>query len=602
MNKPILWLLCADLTKPDLPLVVPCVAWMAEASGAAFECYFEAERDGKLFGRTGSTVLGGAHHQQWNYLHAVFDVRHILWGETALWNSSITVFGAPILAQTNSICELYQTLLAQGETMPQSVVVMPEGALQAEGSTVEFGPYCFPEVFYRQALAFAPSAFEEEETQAFLGRIGSPKIDALFLSDAEKTRIGAHEEIDAIQPGDDIGSISLRVANRWKHEAKGVVFGDPPAVLSQLASHCRARRVAVFAPKTELPSHKVETSQYTEATSRIVDETARLALEIGNKIIVGRQTGDGDILRWSRSGCCIQIIDPNRPAFPIVETVPHVWAAPDSDIFEDEASDETLLEYAREGRILTTLMWHSGEVAHNEAMLNLFELASWRDVKMGIGVHAQRYETAPQTWELLSIAKSKGGVRGLIEPVLHSGGLGVLAETFCPTEILRAHCQEALNRIQAIAGKGNTPRGYYAFLDSDLATLQTTGLEIYDAIADAGLEYAISSVSPGRNKIIAEREGFIALNQTPRVVHGASPFVRITTPEDLNTAQRLGPGWLVATLDAPVISFSPYIWREGTRFMRLLDALLNRRNSVNVLPHTVARYARILRDDGYLPQ
>ena len=601
MNKPILWLLCADISRPDLPLVLPSVAWMARESGAMFECYLEAERDGKLFGRTGSTVLGGAHHQAWNYLHAVFDVRHILWGETALWNSSIAAFQAPVLAQSDSLCELYQTLLAGCETKPQSVVVMPESAIEIEGSTVEFGPYCFPEVFYRQAVALPPSAFAREETQAFLGRIGSPARHALFLNDAEKASMGAHQEIDALREGDDIGSISLRIANRWKHKAKGVVFGDPPAVLSQMASHCRAARVAVFAPKTLLPSHQVETSQYTEATSRIADETARLALEIGNRIIVGRQTGDGDILRWSQSGCCIQIIDPNRPAFPIVEAVPHVWAAPDADIFENEVSDTKLREWAREGRILTTLMWHSGEIAHNEAMLNLFELASWRGLKMGIGVHAQRYETAPQTWELLSIARSKGGVRGLIEPVLHSGGLGVLGEMFCPPETLRAHCEEALNRIRALAGKGNTPRGYLAFLDTDLATLQTTKPEIYDAIADSGLEYAISSVSPGRNRIIAQQEGFIALNQTPRVVHSASPFVRITTSQDLNTAQRLAPGWLIGTLDAPVVSFSPYIWREGSQFMGLVDALLKRRDCINVLPHTVARYAHILRDEGYLP-
>ena len=56
---------------------------------------------------------------------------------------------------------------------------------------------------------------------------------------------------------------------------------------------------------------------------------------------------------------------------------------------------------------------------------------------------------------------------------------------------------------------------------------------------------------------------------------------------------------MIGTPDAPVIAFNPYIGRHGTRFMQLVDKVLN--SYVNVLPHTIARYARILHKEGFLP-
>ncbi len=114
-------------------------------------------------------------------------------------------------------------------------------------------------------------------------------------------------------------------------------------------------------------------------------------------------------------------------------------------LFDEEPDDATLEKYAEEGKVLGTLMWHSGEMAHNEAMINLFEVVQFSGIKMGMGVHAARYETAPQLWELINIPRSKGGVKGYIEPVLHSGGMGVLAEINCPPDELKKHCTEALS-------------------------------------------------------------------------------------------------------------------------------------------------------------
>lgn len=169
---------------------------------------------------------------------------------------------------------------------------------------------------------------------------------------------------------------------------------------------------------------RVKVVRYIEEKSEIAAVVAKLAQETGNLVIVGRQTGDGDLFEWSKQGVCMKIMDPNRPAFPQVAKVRHRWADRKGSVYDHEPEDEELLHYTKEGKILATLTWH------------------YR-CKMGIGVHASRYETCPQMWKLLNTTREKGGVRGLIEPLLHSGGMGVMAEVHCPHSVLEEHCRTA---------------------------------------------------------------------------------------------------------------------------------------------------------------
>jgi hypothetical protein len=299
----------------------------------------------------------------------------------------------------------------------------------------------------------------------------------------------------------------------------------------------------------------------------------------------------------------MQITEPNRPAFPVLAETPQPWS-PAPGYAEDEYSDDELRRLAADGAVLTTMLWHSGEIAHNESMLNLLDLVGATGLKMGVGVHAARYETAPQQWELLAVGTERGGVRGLVEPLLHSGGRGVLAEYDCPPAALTGHCAAALDRIRDIAGEAHTPRGYYAFCDTDLETLAPAPEEVYAAIEAAGLDYVVSSARPGRNRVLRRTANCLVLNQSARSVAHASPFVRVTTEEELREdVAPTRPGWVVATLDAPVIAFGPYIWRHGSRFMRVVDWFTSSGDAGerrNVLPSTVARYARILQDEGWV--
>lgn len=553
--KPLLWLLVAPRAHAEVTAVAPTLAWVAEDRGATLEVYLEDRRDGRLFARSGSTVLSGGHFQQFNYLCAAFDVRFILLGDCTLFLSSISVFHGEVLAQGDNAAELYAALGIDVRREPVEVPLLPP----AEGRP-DLRPYFYQEVYFRRGVGIAVGACPDEDYRSF----------------------------------------TVRMAERWVHRARGVAFGDPDIVLAMMATFCREKRVAVFGERRRLPPNEVVANAYAEECSTAAGDAARLAAATGNRLLVGRQTGDGDLFAWSSSGVAIQIADPNRPPFPVVAQLAHPWRNRDRTVFEQEPDDATLARWADEGKRVGSLLVHSGEMAHNEAMVNLVDLCITTGLKLGIGVHAARYETCPQLWEALSVPLERGGALGLVEPILHSGGMGVLAESVCPPEQLADHCRSALRRIADIAGPAWKPRGYLAFMDSDMPTFTRTTPDIYEAIAANGLEYTVSCALPGRNRILYATGEHIVLNQSSRSICVGSPYVRVCAADDLGEkSPGPSPGWWLGVIDAPVVAFSPYIWRAGSRFMEIVRALTSG-HWVNTTPRVVARYARLLRRRGLI--
>lgn len=599
-----LWLFIAQLDRTDLCHALATTAWAAERMGVTLECYLECERQGNLFAKTGSTIQGGHHFQQFNYLHALYDVQLLILGEQSVFASSAQLFGDEILIEANDLNAYYDKLFALCGA-PDAVLFAPafidaqqtdstdfsntmHNAPEINTRRLDIAPYLHPEIFFSQSAAYPPQMRGE-----ILPSLSDLPVRTLWCDTHD-----GEETIDGFQPQDSLGSLTLRLARRWQTEAKAVAFGDPDAIRAQLPKLIRERRVSVFAPVRSKPAREITLASYTECASSIAQETAQLALEIGNPVLVGRQTGDADLFAWGAHGVSMQIMDPNRPAFPVVSSIQHPWASLPGTLWDDEPDDATLLRWAKGGRVLSSLIFHSGEMAHNEAMVNLMELTSVTKLKFGLATHLARYETCPQFWEMMQVPIAHGGVRGLIEPVLHSGGLGVMGEKDCPHDQFLAHCTQALHGIEAIAGKNNCPRGHYFFCDTDLDTLTEQSPLLYQAVADAGMTYAISSARPGRNRLLDAP--IPVLTQTSRTQCQGSPFVRITSEEDIReSGYTKSPGWFIGVLDSPVISFMPYIWRKGSRFMALADKIQNG-GMTNVLPNTIARYASILQREGML--
>lgn len=588
--KKTLWLLIASADSRGIYALAPTLSWLAEEAGIAFEMYLESHRDGHLFAKHGSTVSGGRHFQQFNYLQAAFDVQIIILGESSLFMSSINLFKNTILAQSDTVCGIYEQL-ALPDNYPVCIVSdeNPENA-------VDSAPYMYPAILFSKAVGIPLS-----EARNFPRE---PSLAAGFSSRQEQTLIEQYPGLStACTVHSEQGYVPLMrsIASEWESSARGVAFGDPDAIRSMLASLCREKRIALYAPVDRLPVEEIQNAAYVEEHSPLCDDVCKMAINAGNRVIVGRQTCDGDLFAWSLDGVCIRIMDPNRPAFPIVDTVHHKWSNQRHTVYDLEPEDATLEEWADEGRLLNTLLVHSGEMAHNEAMINLIELCSITGLKMGIGVHAARYRTCPQLWELISIPQDKGGALGLIEPVLHCGGMGVLAESNCPPDLLQEHAEQALELIAEYSGPAWQPKGHLCFMDSDMTTFSQTRPDIYAALSRAGLDYTVSCALPGRNRIIHATDNHIVLNQSNRTICTGSPYVRINTVNDLaSKTPSTCPGWMIAVIDAPVVAFNPHIWQDGSAFMCIVGWLTGN-NTINTTPNVISRYARILRERGLVP-
>lgn len=97
----------SQLEMAEVSVIIPTLSWVAEQAGMVFEAYLGSERDGLLFAKTGSTVLGGNHFQQFNYLNAYYDIYYFIYGTTSLFDSSIRAFSKNVIVRAKSIREFY---------------------------------------------------------------------------------------------------------------------------------------------------------------------------------------------------------------------------------------------------------------------------------------------------------------------------------------------------------------------------------------------------------------------------------------------------------------------------------------------------------------
>lgn len=582
MSRPQVWMLLAHLDDPLVPLVLPTVAWMAADAGALIECYLESRRSGELFAPTGSMVVSGQHHQAWNYVHARAEVHYIVLGEPQVFASSLALMGEVIAAGVEPLAIYRQLLARPGVGQPAGLALLPTAPVAAAGGDFALATYLYPDVCFARRLAVAADCSDHP---------GLPRAAFHVPAPAD------WEQADAVAPGEGPADLTTRIATRWRHAARAVAFGDPAAIRSQLAWHCRARRVALWGPRRGMRAQDVRISSYVEDVSTANAAAADLAVALDAPAILGRQTCDGDLMAWSRRGLGMEIIDPGRPPLPVVDALPHPWRAGAQTA--DAAPDDAELErWAGERRVLSCLLVHSGEIAHNEAMLALCELAERFGTRLGIATCVGRHRTCPQQWELIACARERGGFQGLVEPLLYGNGWGVMAEALCPPALLSARLRSSLEEISRIAGPGAVPRGHYSFLDTDLETLEAPPPALHRAYADAGLAFEIGIARPGRARVLHRGPGFTAINQTCRTIHSGSPYVRIQDPEDLGTHAGPGPGWMVAALDAPVVAFAPAVWDRGPRIAELFRRF---GQGTPALPSTIARYAALLARRGLVP-
>lgn len=591
--------------------VAATLAWLCEESGQLFETYYDVYRAGRHYcgepfrfkdgnvpwgNYFGSTVIGGAQHEQFYFLNNYFETQYVILGDKVLFDASIRAFDRPVLSRNDGYASLYRKVFEYFvHKIPETATMLGVGV--TENLMFGYDALCYPEIFYSRTLGIDDSISVKELKE--LRRLGVKKLRAVYsrpeaIQAAEAAGFEV-EIVDNLEDGMTYGPLSIRIAERWREHADQVSISDPVLASTWAAWFCRNHCIPLF----------------DFDFSKIYDKVVEIAHSKGQRCIFGRQNSDQDILKLSRENLVIQIIDPNRPQFPVMQCVKFPWVHCSNSYAEKTPDDETLKQYAREGKVLATLLFHAGDVRHADIIPRLFDLAALYKLKMGIGITAHWYQYVPEMLELIYTPIESGGLFPYVEPLMYTGGLGICAEGdgYINLDVLKRNILDAEALIRRVAGKKQLPKGYYTFLDIPLRNYHRGRPELYSMIADLGYDYMISSMNPGECEIQYRKDDFIALNMSPPYFGFYSNFVRANDLNEISVCEDRcvefnRPGWLVAALDSPVWGFETSPWECGDEMRKIAEYMVSTGNTgklVNATPNTIARYARILHDMSLVP-
>jgi hypothetical protein len=649
--KPRLLLLLAGSDHPHRLAAAATLSWLGAARGLLVECYFDAVASGAHFGGghpahvpvedlRGGTVSGGHHLEELYRLVHLFDCSAAGLGPTR-FQPVLDNLGVPFIAHEQDIVALYRAVFgALGEPLPAQVLVVGDGDRPQE---VPLGAYAYPEIVNRRLLAIACG---DEDALAKLENGAS--VEALWQPEGwKRARVSL---IDT--PADaDAGAHTIWMANRWKDSAKGFILGDPELV---------GRWTPTAARESWLPLYGIPQSR----------TIARMRTQLAAQTVVfGRQQDDRDFLELSNAGVAFQLIDPGRPPFPVVKQSRERFPvfAPDSEPSDQDLrrwADEGRI-------LATVLFWTGmiRELESLYALTDLLAVTR-AAAGIVLTTGSYQYMREPPL-ALLYVPERFGGLAPRVEALLASAGVGAFLEAEAPAERFASLLKSSVDELaELLGGRDRVPHGWWGTLDTSWSrsrrpgrisgdsrppyfrlrftprrieeTVATGGGEgarnlrslvrrsplgnlfearrpfeeyvpgsprrtVFDAVRDAGFEYAFTKSAFARRPAIANGvDGLTILNYTVGHWDGWTPFVTINRLSDLRQAERRlrrqgRPGWLVGTIDTCLWAFTGSLWSRGQELRSLCEWLAgggDSRRLLNVNPRTVARYARVLDKEG----
>jgi len=638
-----LLLFVTSYANPQKDVIAATLAWLAEKTGLKFEVYYEASASSKHFtpfvpeDHFGSTVVGGFHRERLYRINSLFDVECVIHGVPKLFSSSfLKSIGANIIVESEDLLDFYQKTfsyfnvqlpkeIALVETRPFRGNLVPSSEkvhknyfrqlirnlaikfsliqTRLPSDLINISPYCYPEIYFRQALGIGytfPFSFDFDKISDL------ESIHTLFIDNQNVASIkeqGFNFEVaDEFQPDDTYWSMTNRIMARWKSYSGDVTFTDPVLTSYWLPWLCRHKKLAVYEPLME----------------PVRNEMRDLMLDTEERIIYGRQTRDKDITELSKDDIIFQMIDPGRPAFPIMEEANYNMYTPEKNYYEVEPDDDTLKTFAEERKVLCTFLFYCSDIRHAEVLPRIHELVSLTKIKAGIALTAQMYQMAPDVLEMINIPHESGGAFPNVEPLICSAGIGVGVEAkgFLKEETLRRRLKTAKQLISKVAGSKFLPKGYYPLLDTikdfpyskSVLNRENNLPPNFKLLEELGFEYSISYMSPGNPKVLYKTDDFISVNHTSKQFHPYTPFLVMSDLNEIKKfekrlASRGKPGWIIAPLDSPLWLYSYYHWKNANKLFDMASYVSRGGKTgklISATPHVISRYARILDEKGLL--
>ncbi len=468
--RPRLILYAARYQNPQKSAVASTLAWLAEANGYSFDLYYDAFRGGGHYGGgdpatlepgtlTGGLVTGGRHLEVVATALQRFETTVVCAGPTAISNTVAALAeasGARVYdAEEYDLVDLYDRVFSLLETDWPSTAVMLNAAPYPGLDGID--AYCYPEIFYRRALGIE-AALPADQLRAL--RLRGVE-DMLTCGVGEEQRMALTglgfrvRDLGVICEGDDYAAVTSRLAKRWEEKRSGWLIGDPTLVAFWLPIACRERRTPI----------------YSVPQSRVIE---MLAADIAgtNTPILGRQFADEDFFELSKLGQSFQLVDPARPVLPVLQTYPTLWASSLPDPRAADPTDADLRTWARQGRVLASLVFWTGMMRETENLYALMDVLALTGLRAGLALTSQSAFWRPSPLDLLTVPWEQGGVFPHVEILLASCGTGAAIESLLSPGRLKDHLRAATDELERAAlPRVLWPEGWWATMDARMVPL-----------------------------------------------------------------------------------------------------------------------------------
>ena len=464
--RPRLLLFCCRYSFAAKNVIAATLAWAAEDAGFSFDVYYDAVRGGRHYGGggagddglsllTGGLISGGRHFEGLATALHRFD--------TTVYACGRLAFSGPLAALGDdagaSVRPLGEDLIAIFEEAFSDLrVEWPETAVMIEpdpGPGLEsVDAYLWPEIFHHHALGI-PAAASDADLDALLDR-GVHTVLCAGVTAGRRQELAACgfrvEDLELIEETDDYASLTGRIARRWASSRRGWMLADPVLASYWLPVACRERRSIIHGTPAK----------------RVLDLLAEEIAGSEGPAVLGRQHEDSDFFTLSAMGQSLQVIDPGRPPLPVVLTRPARWPAlPDPAL--SEPTDEDLLRFVSEGRVLLSLLFWTGMIREVENLYALADLVALTGLRAGFVLTAPSFALRPSPLDLVGVPRNQGGLFPDVELLLGSAGTGVAIEAELGAEALDRHLVQAEAALDGLGvPEALRPRGWWATMDAPL--------------------------------------------------------------------------------------------------------------------------------------
>jgi hypothetical protein len=487
-ERPQLLLYLARGDEPQRTAVAPSLAAAAARAGWWFDLYYDELRRGRhysgnewSFARSGQgaggLAAGGGHAEQAIRLSLHYALAVVGDPESVLW-PALEEAGVEILGRTRDPAETYAAVFDRLDAaVPEDAIVL-DAAPQGEAGLV-VSPFLYP-AFLGDDPALGIEAGADVELRKRLERLGARRFRSLGVAPERAAAFpGGLDEERPIEIEGDYAALSTRIAAAHRDWGEGVLMGDPDLIAAQLPKAARLKLLPVYGrPQVDVIN--------------AADDAFRSARDPA----YGRQFDDRDFIALAERGLSLDIVDPTPP-FDATAGFSLGLPEPRAQLGNDEPTDAELQRWAEERRVLATVLLWSGMTRETDSLPRLLDLVAETGLRAGLVMTLGTLQNAPQSLGLMAVPAERGGVGGLLEPLIGSTGRGVGFEAYFPPGRLGNLLAEAMETARPMFPPELRPRGWWPLLD---ATLR-----------------------PQREFPVATRGGHPVVRFTPRIPPGEAP-------------------------------------------------------------------------------